>query len=827
MTETCTVRPELIEFNKATVSATKKDKQYLTIVAHNHGFKFTETESATNTIGEIDDGLIPYDNANLADLFANDMYMQDLYVENVSNVESITMLDTNGLIQMNQSDITNVGTISTGVDDSLGQKPISMFSTTIDMNETGDIHNTNELTFWKSMKQAMEIRNDEIIFGNNEGRLDMNKGHISNVDTLSLYDSDSVVDINGGKIENVHRQMMSEDSRLEFANGGELRMSADDCLANIGVMTMSGSVIENRNDSTTGVDVELTNFLGNVIKTSEIDALDGTTLTVFDALFTEDKMLVANLDVNRIEALGDVEEANANLYLKPRGEGTVDVEGHRISSVANPVDGRDAANKSYVNEAVSNNIQGLKPKKACDYAIFGNQWTNKIRTQRFAKEDTQLSNPYPYFISHEPSYDEIVGDTSTMVIHYTLPSAGNVAFSGYVVENADTVFNEANVSENNPTVPNINRKRIMINGLSANVGAEGDVGFVQGNYRPLDGANFNAAAGSGNIPLGAIEKDDANVSGLNGIWEILSYDSNSIEIDSTTYTRLYLVRARDMNQNKEMMNNAYSYLMNGTDVDDTNGALANFGYVVNNKDPITIEKSTGYTLGEDGNVTGLEWIRFNQVNFEMDFLDTEGKRLEDLDAVSTFNKGAILMRNTNTQASEKEIMADWNMINYDVVENIFNLEGNIELTSATGTMSAIKVKKADGSGDAGVLDLNGMTIGAEDGDSTLRVDDIIANTVTCESDKTLKKNIEVLSDGVEMIDKLKPVTYNWKKDAECKYPEYGFIAQDVLGVFPSLVQKNSESGILSVDYMKITSLLAAAVQELHQEVKDLKGKMSS
>ena len=54
-----------------------------------------------------------------------------------------------------------------------------------------------------------------------------------------------------------------------------------------------------------------------------------------------------------------------------------------------------------------------------------------------------------------------------------------------------------------------------------------------------------------------------------------------------------------------------------------------------------------------------------------------------------------------------------------------------------------------------------------------------------------------------------------------EHPEYGFIAQDVLAVFPSLAKQNNDTVILSVYYMKITSLLAGAVQELNQEVQFL------
>ena len=54
MSETCTVRPELIEFNKGTDS-------FLSIVAYpgaNKGFRFTDTSYTTSVLSNIEDGLV-------------------------------------------------------------------------------------------------------------------------------------------------------------------------------------------------------------------------------------------------------------------------------------------------------------------------------------------------------------------------------------------------------------------------------------------------------------------------------------------------------------------------------------------------------------------------------------------------------------------------------------------------------------------------------------------------------------------------------------------------------------------------------------------------
>ena len=48
-----------------------------------------------------------------------------------------------------------------------------------------------------------------------------------------------------------------------------------------------------------------------------------SSLTVFDAIFTEDEIQVGNADVHITEAEGNVLEPDATCYLKGRGDGAV------------------------------------------------------------------------------------------------------------------------------------------------------------------------------------------------------------------------------------------------------------------------------------------------------------------------------------------------------------------------------------------------------------------------------------------------------------------------------------------------------------------------
>ena len=85
------------------------------------------------------------------------------------------------------------------------------------------------------------------------------------------------------------------------------------------------------------------------------------------------------------------------------------------------------------------------------------------------------------------------------------------------------------------------------------------------------------------------------------------------------------------------------------------------------------------------------------------------------------------------------------------------------------------------------------------------------------SDERLKKDITLLDNALEKINKLKGVTYIWKDGHGSK--EIGVIAQDIQAQFPELVYKNND--YLSVDYSRITAVLIEGVKELNKENKEL------
>jgi hypothetical protein len=101
-------------------------------------------------------------------------------------------------------------------------------------------------------------------------------------------------------------------------------------------------------------------------------------------------------------------------------------------------------------------------------------------------------------------------------------------------------------------------------------------------------------------------------------------------------------------------------------------------------------------------------------------------------------------------------------------------------------------------------------------------------TYSPSSDRRLKENIQPITDGVERVMKLKPVTYNWKVNGEA---DDGFIAQD-LRELPEFAHRVTPIGkrdgemYYGVDYMRFVSVLTAAIQEQQAIIEQLKADVA-
>jgi len=99
------------------------------------------------------------------------------------------------------------------------------------------------------------------------------------------------------------------------------------------------------------------------------------------------------------------------------------------------------------------------------------------------------------------------------------------------------------------------------------------------------------------------------------------------------------------------------------------------------------------------------------------------------------------------------------------------------------------------------------------------------------SDYRLKENVQPLLGGIELVNRLRPVTYQW---IENQNHDIGFIAHEVQEVFPNAVGGDKdavdENGKIlpqTYDPSKLVPLLTAALQEALAEIESLKARVNA
>ena len=112
--------------------------------------------------------------------------------------------------------------------------------------------------------------------------------------------------------------------------------------------------------------------------------------------------------------------------------------------------------------------------------------------------------------------------------------------------------------------------------------------------------------------------------------------------------------------------------------------------------------------------------------------------------------------------------------------------------------------------------------------------------LTAASDIKLKRDISSISQATETLNKLNPVTYEFRSEEfpDLKLSEgqrWGLIAQEVEAVLPDLVSSNGnaqhvngkEMSIKSVNYIDLIPMLVKAIQEQSAEIALLKAKIEA
>ena len=87
----------------------------------------------------------------------------------------------------------------------------------------------------------------------------------------------------------------------------------------------------------------------------------------------------------------------------------------------------------------------------------------------------------------------------------------------------------------------------------------------------------------------------------------------------------------------------------------------------------------------------------------------------------------------------------------------------------------------------------------------------------CSSSRRYKTDIKAFTGGLQLIDRLEPVSFIWKAD---QHADIGLIAEDVAKVEPRLTFKNEEGLVEGVNYSQVTTALINAVKEQQEQLEE-------
>tara|TARA_B100001250_G_scaffold401091_1_gene412533 strand:- start:2660 stop:4453 length:1794 start_codon:yes stop_codon:yes gene_type:complete len=183
-------------------------------------------------------------------------------------------------------------------------------------------------------------------------------------------------------------------------------------------------------------------------------------------------------------------------------------------------------------------------------------------------------------------------------------------------------------------------------------------------------------------------------------------------------------------------------------------------------------------------------------------LSEQGSFALDTNDITFAGFGVNELRTMSTQDKENVNITGGN-INIPVIQtNVISPLDDSSTVSVDLGGSSEYFKFEVKNNEEAVFSVNGMGVAS-------------AHTFYEPSDRNLKKNDVQIYDAIELVKKLRGVTFDWKDNARNKqnHPNYGFIAQEVSLHFPSLVDQRSD-GLYAVDYSKVVAILVEAVKDI-------------
>lgn len=441
------------------------------------------------------------------------------------------------------------------------------------------------------------------------------------------------------------------------------------------------------------------------------------------------------------------------------------------------------------------------------------------------------TNAYNTAVGSQSLKDCTTGEKNTAVgaqIADTLLTGSNNTFLGYNAEpSSSSVDNEITLGD-----ANVNSLRIP--GLQSGA-SDGDV--------------LTFSSGTGNITLQA-GGGGGGATSLNGLSDVL--------IDGTSAYFINIPAGLTGNpiNNLVIGDNAGTSLTDGFGNvligHDAGDAITTGDYIV----AIGVEAGSGHTSNSRSVYIGYQAAKLVSAAGSV----VVGERA--LDALSgSWNNHTVVGSQacTSTSSNSGHVAFGYQALNsqtsgekntaigFECLELLTTSDDNVALGFEAGdkVTGAQNTLIGSSAGSSGTNDLtsgdNNILIGYQAAATSATVDNEITlgnssiatlrcqvTSITALSDKRDKENIQASNYGLNVVDKLKPVTFNWntRDGAKVGVKDLGFIAQDLQEVDNEnlkLVYDNNPEK-LEASYGRLVPVLVKAIQELKAEIELLKSK---
>lgn len=88
---------------------------------------------------------------------------------------------------------------------------------------------------------------------------------------------------------------------------------------------------------------------------------------------------------------------------------------------------------------------------------------------------------------------------------------------------------------------------------------------------------------------------------------------------------------------------------------------------------------------------------------------------------------------------------------------------------------------------------------------------------TCGSSLRYKSDLQTYAGGLDVINRLEPVTYHWRSDNS---QDIGFVAESVAEIEPLLTIHNDKGEVEGIKYDRLSTVLVNAIKEQQSQIEN-------